>query len=109
MVGVDTTVITHSPNLDRPAFQQPFSSTSDVTSTPPASESLQLWPSVHPVAEQPVHSQLMVALATCHDLTYVDGDLIGDPMDIKMFQSTNWVSGGTLGVICTCSALLSWG
>lgn len=31
------------------------------------------------------------SLATCHSITYVDGELIGDPLDVKMFQATGWV------------------
>ena len=31
------------------------------------------------------------ALATCHSITYVNNELIGDPLDVKMFQSTGWI------------------
>ena len=31
------------------------------------------------------------SLACCHSITYVNNELIGDPLDVKMFQSTNWV------------------
>lgn len=30
-------------------------------------------------------------LASCHTITYVDNVLIGDPLDVKMFQSTQWI------------------
>lgn len=30
-------------------------------------------------------------LATCHNLTKIDGKLIGDPIDIEMFNASNWV------------------
>ncbi|KAK2711282.1 polyamine-transporting ATPase 13A2-like [Artemia franciscana] len=33
---------------------------------------------------------LLVALASCHSLTRIDGQLMGDPLDLKMFQSTGW-------------------
>ncbi len=33
----------------------------------------------------------MEALATCHGITYVNGTLIGDPLDVKMFQEVDWV------------------
>jgi len=33
---------------------------------------------------------ILETMATCHDLTRVDDLLIGDPLDIKMFNSTNW-------------------
>ena len=36
--------------------------------------------------------QLFVeCLATCHGITTVKGKLIGDPIDVKMFQSCGWV------------------
>ena len=34
---------------------------------------------------------LLEVLASCHSLTSVAGSLIGDPLDIKMFESTGWV------------------
>jgi magnesium-transporting ATPase (P-type) len=30
-------------------------------------------------------------LASCHSLTSVQNKLIGDPLDIKMFESTGWI------------------
>jgi len=36
-------------------------------------------------------SLFLEALASCHSITYVDGELIGDPLDVKMFQATNWI------------------
>ena len=29
-------------------------------------------------------------MATCHSLRAVEGDLLGDPLDIKMFEFTGW-------------------
>ena len=29
-------------------------------------------------------------MATCHSLRLVDGELLGDPLDLKMFQFTGW-------------------
>ncbi|KAI0305581.1 P-type ATPase [Multifurca ochricompacta] len=31
------------------------------------------------------------ALATCHQLKVVNGEVIGDPLDVKMFQFTKWM------------------
>jgi cation-transporting ATPase 13A2 len=31
------------------------------------------------------------SVASCHSITYVNGELIGDPLDVKMFEATNWV------------------
>lgn len=33
---------------------------------------------------------LLHALATCHSLKIVDGEAIGDPLDLKMFDFTKW-------------------
>lgn len=33
---------------------------------------------------------LLYALATCHQLKMIDGEVIGDPLDIKMFEFTGW-------------------
>jgi cation-transporting ATPase 13A2 len=32
----------------------------------------------------------LYALATCHQLKIVDGEVIGDPLDVKMFQFSKW-------------------
>lgn len=33
---------------------------------------------------------IVYAMATCHSLRVVDGELLGDPLDVKMFQFTGW-------------------
>ncbi|GAC97982.1 hypothetical protein PHSY_005570 [Pseudozyma hubeiensis SY62] len=33
---------------------------------------------------------LLYAMATCHSLKVVDGEVIGDPLDVKMFEYTGW-------------------
>ncbi|KAG5450856.1 putative cation-transporting ATPase 13A3 [Clonorchis sinensis] len=33
---------------------------------------------------------LIETMATCHSLTLIEGVLSGDPLDLKMFQSTQW-------------------
>ena len=33
----------------------------------------------------------MESIASCHSITYVNGELIGDPLDVKMFESTKWI------------------
>ncbi|XP_063225948.1 polyamine-transporting ATPase 13A3-like isoform X2 [Bacillus rossius redtenbacheri] len=38
----------------------------------------------------PSSSQLVAAIATCHSLTFINGALSGDPLDILMFNSTGW-------------------
>ncbi|KAA3674100.1 cation-transporting P-type ATPase 13A3/4/5 [Paragonimus westermani] len=36
------------------------------------------------------HGPLLEAMASCHSLTRIEGVLSGDPLDLKMFQSTKW-------------------
>jgi cation-transporting ATPase 13A3/4/5 len=53
---------------------------------------------------------LLYALATCHSLQLVDGEVIGDPLDVKMFAFTRWTLeegrvGGT-GVIKSKKAVV---
>lgn len=40
----------------------------------------------------PTRSPLIQALASCHSLTSIQGQLKGDPLDLKMFEFTQWVS-----------------
>lgn len=35
-------------------------------------------------------ANFLYALATCHSLKKVDGEIIGDPLDVKMFEFTKW-------------------
>ena len=30
-------------------------------------------------------------MASCTAITYVNGKLVGDPLDVKMFECTGWV------------------
>jgi len=43
------------------------------------------------------------ALATCHSIKVVNGELLGDPLDLQMFKKTGWELDETeaLGVVCT--------
>ena len=38
----------------------------------------------------------LVCMASCHSLTILDNNIIGDPLDIKMFESTKWILGLSL-------------
>lgn len=37
------------------------------------------------------YSPLMICLASCHSLTIIDQKIIGDPLDLQMFEATGWV------------------
>jgi cation-transporting ATPase 13A2 len=34
---------------------------------------------------------LVEACASCHACTFVDDELIGDPLEVKMFEMTDWI------------------
>lgn len=34
---------------------------------------------------------LFEGMLVCHSLTFIDGELYGDPLDAKMFESTKWI------------------
>ncbi|KAH8860141.1 putative cation-transporting ATPase 13A3 [Schistosoma japonicum] len=42
---------------------------------------------------------LKECLATCHSLTLIEGTLSGDPLDLKMFQSTKWEIPYEVGIL----------
>lgn len=35
--------------------------------------------------------KLLEAMGACHQITYVQGELIGDPLDVRMFEATKWI------------------
>lgn len=37
------------------------------------------------------YSPLLICLASCHSLTIIDQKIIGDPLDLQMFEATGWV------------------
>ncbi len=43
-----------------------------------------------PTVEYDLHRALLYAMATCHSLRVVDDELVGDPLDLKMFDYTGW-------------------
>uniref|UniRef100_A0A8C9T5Q3 Polyamine-transporting ATPase 13A3 n=1 Tax=Scleropages formosus TaxID=113540 RepID=A0A8C9T5Q3_SCLFO len=44
------------------------------------------------VCKEPlVKSQFVACMATCHSLTKIEGELSGDPLDLKMFEATGWI------------------
>ncbi|TGJ86477.1 hypothetical protein E0Z10_g2299 [Xylaria hypoxylon] len=45
-----------------------------------------------------INRAALFAMATCHSLRSVDGELVGDPLDLKMFEFTGWLfEEGTQG------------
>lgn len=64
---------------------------------------------VHDIPAGQEKASFLYALATCHSLKMVDGQIIGDPLDVKMFEFTRWtLEEGTIagtGVIKNRSGL----
>ncbi|KAI5300506.1 hypothetical protein KEM56_002389, partial [Ascosphaera pollenicola] len=63
-------------------FEELFS---DVDSLMPQQEAQR-----DPTFDYTVHQHILFAMATCHSLRLVDGELLGDPLDLRMFQYTHW-------------------
>ena len=43
-----------------------------------------------PTVNYRLHRAVLYTMATCHSLRDVDGDILGDPLDVKMFEFTGW-------------------
>jgi cation-transporting ATPase 13A3/4/5 len=41
--------------------------------------------------ELPQNGELVKAVASCHSLTRIDNVLCGDPLDLILFNKTNWI------------------
>jgi hypothetical protein len=43
-------------------------------------------------AALPANFPAAVAMGTCHSLTIIQDKLVGDPLDVKMFEFLKWVT-----------------
>ena len=43
-----------------------------------------------PTVDYQIHKAALHTMATCHSLRVVDDELLGDPLDVKMFEFTGW-------------------
>lgn len=43
-----------------------------------------------PTTDYSIHKAALYTMATCHSLRLVNDELVGDPLDLKMFEFTNW-------------------
>ncbi|KAF2862483.1 hypothetical protein K470DRAFT_255774 [Piedraia hortae CBS 480.64] len=43
-----------------------------------------------PTIDYLANKAILHTMATCHSLRDIDGELVGDPLDLKMFQFTGW-------------------
>ncbi|KAL6104281.1 atp13a3 [Pungitius sinensis] len=48
-------------------------------------------PEADPAKESLVNTVFVACMATCHSLTKIEGELSGDPLDLKMFSATGWI------------------
>ena len=46
---------------------------------------------IHTPTDMNPHSHMTSAMATCHSLTIINHEITGDPLDLKMFNSINFV------------------
>lgn len=44
-----------------------------------------------PTIDYKVHKAMLHTMASCHSLRSLDGELIGDPLDLKMFEFSGWI------------------
>ena len=63
-------------------FSELLSETSEGFLTPASSRD-----SAYDIEKQ---KKIIYTMATCHSLRVVDDELLGDPLDVKMFQFTDW-------------------
>uniref|UniRef100_H3CQX4 ATPase 13A3 n=1 Tax=Tetraodon nigroviridis TaxID=99883 RepID=H3CQX4_TETNG len=47
-------------------------------------------PESNVTTENMVNSAFVAGMASCHSLTKIEGELSGDPLDLKMFNATSW-------------------
>jgi cation-transporting P-type ATPase 13A2 len=43
-----------------------------------------------PTIDYGINKTILYTMATCHSLRLIDNELVGDPLDVKMFEFTGW-------------------
>lgn len=43
------------------------------------------------ITRLPMTEHLLSGMVTCHSITFVNGEMRGDPLDLKIFESTGWI------------------
>lgn len=43
-----------------------------------------------PTVDYRVHKDILYIMASCHSLRLLEGEPVGDPLDVKMFDFTGW-------------------
>uniref|UniRef100_A0A669ERF3 ATPase 13A3 n=1 Tax=Oreochromis niloticus TaxID=8128 RepID=A0A669ERF3_ORENI len=54
-------------------------------------DGLDLWGIHRAEDDSLVNTTFVACMATCHSLTKIEGELSGDPLDLKMFSATGWI------------------
>ena len=54
------------------------------------------------VTKMSKRNAMVVAMATCHSLTIIEEKMTGDPLDLKMFEATKWVTKLSFLIIHVC-------
>lgn len=54
-----------------------------------AASDLKFQSPVKDIASLPIND-LLIGMVTCHGITIIDNQAVGDPLDLKMFESTGW-------------------
>lgn len=73
---------TRTTSIDCARFSELLSEASDGALLPPPTAN-----SAYDIEKQ---RKIVYTMATCHSLRVVDGELLGDPLDVKMFQFSGW-------------------
>lgn len=42
--------------------------------------------------DEEIIRDFLYCMVSCHGLTHVRGEMVGDPLEMKIFESTKWVS-----------------
>lgn len=67
------------------------SSQRELSSTSLYYEASSSYPELSEIEATCPYPLIVCAMATCHSIKIVQGELLGDPMDLKMFEATGWL------------------
>ncbi|CAG9772733.1 unnamed protein product [Ceutorhynchus assimilis] len=90
---INSRVINVSGSVDCVCFDKTGTLTEDALdlwAVVPVREKLLVAP-IKKILELPSTCGLLKGMTVCHSLTSIDGEVVGDPLDVKMFESTKWM------------------
>jgi len=59
------------------------------------------------IDDLPEKEPALIAMATCQSLTIIQNIVVGDPMDLKMFEFAKWVRSRVNSISNICSVKMS--